>query len=147
MLAFDSSTQGKDANRLEMRKDLRVDAERDHVQELPKRCRVMFPVFEKLDYSGSNKRWRGRSKRTAEQRRCDKADRLFEKLVKDTEFERLDGYHALRHSFISILVAQGKTWDQIAAFVGHLDRRTTQRYIHFMPKDKRETANSIPFEF
>ena len=55
-------------------------------------------------------------------------------------------YHALRHSFISILVAQGKTWDQIAAFVGHLDQRTTQRDIHFMPKDKRETANSIPFE-
>ena len=84
---------------------------------------------------------------TIEQRRCDKADRLFEKLVKETEFERLDGYHALRHSFISVLVAQGKTWDQIAAFVGHLDQRTTQRYIHFMPKDKRETANSIPFEF
>ncbi len=40
-----------------------------------------------------------------------------------------------------------KTWDQIAAFVGHLDRRTTQRYIHFMPRDKRDTANSIPFEF
>jgi hypothetical protein len=35
-----------------------------------------------------------------EQRRCDKADRLFEKLVKGTDFERLDGYHALRHSFI-----------------------------------------------
>ncbi len=27
------------------------------------------------------------------------------------------------------------------------DEKTTQRYIHFMPKDKRETANSIPFEF
>ena len=25
--------------------------------------------------------------------------------------------------------------------------RLMQRYIHFMPKDKRETANSIPFEF
>ena len=63
--------------------------------------------------------------------------------MKGTDFERLDGHHALRHSFISILVAQGKTWDQIASFVGHLDQRTTQRYIHFMPKDKRETANSI----
>ncbi len=51
------------------------------------------------------------------------------------------------HSVTSILVSQGKTWDQIAAFVGHLDQKTTQRYIHFMPKDKRETANSIPFEF
>ena len=41
-------------------------------------------------------------------------------LVKDTDFERLDGYHALSHGFISILVSQGKTRDQIAAFVGHL---------------------------
>jgi len=119
----------------------------DHVKGLPKQSRVLFPVFEQFDYTRGNERWKGKSKRTAEQRRCDKADRLFEKLVKGTDFERLDGYHALRHSFISILVAQGKTWDQIAAFVGHLDRRTTQRYIHFMPKDKRDTANSIPFDF
>ena len=76
-----------------------------------------------------------------------RADRLFEKLVMGTDFEQLHGGHALRHSFISILVAQGKTWDQIAAFVGHFDRRTTQRYIHFLPKDKRETANSIQFGF
>ena len=115
----------------------------EHLDALPKRCRVMFPIFEAFDYSGGNKRWKGKSKRSVEQRRCDKADRLLEKLVKGTDFERLDGYHALRHSFISILVAQGKTWDQIAAFVGHLDQRTTQRHIHFMPKDKRETAKSL----
>ena len=128
-------------------RDTVATAVREHVKKLPKRCRVRFPIFEGFDYSRSNKRWKGRSKRTAEQRRCDKADRLFEKLVKGTNFERLDGYHALRHSFISILVAQGKTWDQIAAFVGHLDQRTTQRYIHFMPKDKRATVESVPFEF
>lgn len=120
---------------------------RKHIEALPKRSQILFPIIDQFDYSGGNKRWKGKSKRSIEQRRCDRADRLFEKLVKGTDFERLDGYHALRHSFISILVAQGKTWDQIAAFVGHLDRRTTQRYIHFMPKDKRETANSIPFEF
>jgi len=62
-------------------------------------------------------------------------------LVKDTDFERLDGYHTLRHSFSSILVAQRKTWDQIAAFVGHVDQRTTQRYIHFMPKDMGKTLD------
>lgn len=118
-----------------------------HVKGLPKRSSILFPVFDQFDYTHGNQRWKGKSKRSVEQRRCDRADRLFEKLVKGTEFERLDGYHALRHSFISILVAQGKTWDQIAAFVGHLDQRTTQRYIHFMPKDKRDTANSIPFEF
>ncbi len=128
-------------------RDSVATAVREHVRKLPKRCCVMFPIFEAFDYSGGNKRWKGKSKRSVEQRRCDRADRLFEKLVKGTEFERLDGYHALRHSFISILVAQGKTWDQIAAFVGHLNQKTTQRYIHFLPKDKRETANSIPFDF
>jgi integrase len=118
-----------------------------HLKTLPKRTKIMFPIFDDFDYTRGNERWKGKSKRTVEQRRGDKADRLFEKLVRGTDFERLDGYHALRHSFISILVAQGKTWDQTAAFVGHLDQKTTQRYIHFMPKDKRETANSIPFEF
>ena len=65
----------------------------------------------------------------------------------DSRWDVYGAYHALRHSFISVLVAQGKRWDQIAAFVGHLDQKTTQRYIHFMPKDKRETAISIPFDF
>ena len=82
-----------------------------------------------------------------EQRRCDKADRLFEKLIDGTKFGRLDGFHALRHSFISVLVSQGKTWDQIAGFVGHMDKRTTQRYIHFIPREKRETIEAIPFGF
>ena len=128
-------------------RDSVAKAVRAHIKKLPKRSKIMFPIFDDFQYTRGNERWKGKSKRTIEQRRCDKADRLFEKLVKGTDFERLGGYHALRHSFISILVAQGKTWDQIAAFVGHLDQRTAQRYIHFMPKDKRETANSIPFEF
>lgn len=122
-------------------------AVKQHIHSLPKRSKIMFPIFDDFQYTSGNERWRGKATRTVEQRRCDKASSLFNRLVKGTDFERLDGYHALRHSFISILVAQGKTWDQIAAFVGHLDQRTTQRYIHFMPKDKRETANSIPFEF
>lgn len=128
-------------------RDSVAKALREHIKALPKRSKIMFPIFDEFDYTRGNERWKGKSKRTVEQRRGDKADRLFEKLVRGTAFERLDGYHALRHSFISILVAQGKTWDQIAAFVGHLDQKTTQRYIHFMPKDKRETANSIPFDF
>ena len=40
-----------------------------------------------------------------------------------------------------------RTWDQITAFVGHLDPETTRRHIHFMPKHKRATVESIPFEF
>lgn len=131
---------------IELRASVAKELE-NHIKGLQKRCELMFPILDEFDYSRGNERWKGKSKRTVEQRRCDRADRLFEKLVKGSDFERLDGYHALRHSFISILVSQGKTWDQIAAFVGHLDRRTTQRYIHFMPKDKRATVESVPFEF
>ena len=40
-------------------------------------------------------------------------------------------------------MVQGKTWGQVVALVGHLDQRTTQRYIHFMSRDKRETANFL----
>ena len=60
---------------------------------------------------------------------------------------RTDRLFVLCDSFISILVSQSKTWDQIAGFAGHLDRRTTERYVHFIPMNKRETINSIPFEF
>ena len=81
------------------------------------------------------------------QRRCYRADGLFANLIKGTKCECLDGFHALRHSFMSILASQRKTWDLIAGCVGHLDRRTTQRYVHFVPKEKRETINSIAFEF
>lgn len=31
----------------------------------------------------------------------------------------------------------------MTALVMHLDQRATQRYIHLLPKDARETANSI----
>jgi len=74
-------------------------------------------------------------RQSPERLRAERASRMLDEPVDGTEFERLDGYHALRHAFISVLLAQGKTWDQIAAFVGHLDPKTTRRYIHFMPKD------------
>ena len=43
-------------------------------------------------------------------------------------------------------VSQSTTWDQTAAFIGHPEPKTTRRYIHFMPKDKRATVESISFE-
>ena len=153
-----------------------ADAVKDHFERLPARERMLFPVFSQIDRSYNN-RWveyefdaqgqprLGRDHRKVVKRNgrgdpvlrrrttpgergiTERARRLLNQLIRETEFELMGGWHCLRHSFISILVAQGKTWDQIAAFVGHLDQRTTQRYIHFMPKDKRDTANSIPFEF
>ncbi|MCP4594820.1 MAG: hypothetical protein GY842_29165 [bacterium] len=50
----------------------------------------------------------------------------------------------MRHPTTSILVSPCKAWNRIVECVGHLDQRTTQRYIHFMPKEERETDDLIP---
>ena len=67
--------------------------------------------------------------------------RGYGKPINATNFERLNSYHAQRHSSISVLAVEGNTRDQIAALAGHLERRTTQRYVHFTPKDpgRRQT--------
>jgi len=46
----------------------------------------MFQIFDQMDYTGVNERWRDKSKRTDDQRRCDKVGRYFDKLVKETYF-------------------------------------------------------------
>jgi hypothetical protein len=46
--------------------------------------------------------------------------------------------------------ASGNTGEDLGSdrsVVGHLDPKTTRRHIHFMPKDKRATVESIPCEF
>jgi site-specific recombinase XerD len=76
------------------------------------------------------------------QRRGDKADRLFEQLVKGTDFERLDGYHSLRHAFISICVSKGLTWEQIIEWVGYVSSKTTSLYTHFILEDRKKRSES-----
>lgn len=48
---------------------------------------------------------------------------------------REDGFHGLRHTFASIVLAAGETIVQLAAWLGHSDPAFTLRtYVHFMPK-------------
>lgn len=48
---------------------------------------------------------------------------------------REDGFHALRHTFASIVLAAGETITQLAAWLGHSDPAFTLRtYTHFLPK-------------
>jgi integrase len=45
------------------------------------------------------------------------------------------GFHALRHTFASVVLAEGETITQLAAWLGHADTGFTLRtYVHFMPK-------------
>ena len=72
-----------------------------------------------------------------------------------TATEILGRFHFPREDFAERCESSGSqkalpSWFQVPENVPlhpNLDARTKQRYIHFMPKDKRETANSIPFEF
>lgn len=48
---------------------------------------------------------------------------------------REDGFHVLRHTFASVVLAEGETIGQLAAWLGHSDPAFTLRtYVHFMPK-------------
>jgi integrase len=45
------------------------------------------------------------------------------------------GFHVLRHTFASVVLAEGETVTQLAAWLGHSDPAFTLRtYVHFMPR-------------
>ena len=54
---------------------------------------------------------------------------------KEWNMPREDGFHVTRHTFASIVLHEGETITQLAAWLGHTDPAFTLRtYTHFMPK-------------
>ncbi|NOX59346.1 MAG: site-specific integrase, partial [Planctomycetes bacterium] len=87
-------------------------------------------------------------RRLASDRLCsEKAGRMLNRLVKETEFELMNGWHCLRHSFISICVSKGLTWEQIAEWVGHVSPKTTRLYTHFNLEDSKKRIESLDIRF
>ena len=69
--------------------------------------------------------------------------RLWAKTVSGTDFEGVR-MHALRHSFISTLIARGIEVTRIAKLTGHLDLRTTAEvYGHFYPDSAIEMISKL----
>ena len=50
------------------------------------------------------------------------------------------GWHTLRHTFASQLVAKGATMREVQELLGHADVRTTMRYTHLAPTALREAV-------
>jgi len=77
---------------------------------------------------------------------CDpkgRMDRLFARLVKNTEFAGLT-FYCLRHSFISLMLSKGIPAEQITTWVGHLDiKLTTTTYAAFMPDESSRLMESL----
>ncbi|MFE9621970.1 tyrosine-type recombinase/integrase [Streptomyces sp. NPDC006527] len=54
------------------------------------------------------------------------------------------GFHVLRHTFASVVLAEGESITQLAAWLGHNDSAFTLRtYIHFMPKSGTRGRTAI----
>ncbi|MGW2113699.1 tyrosine-type recombinase/integrase [Streptomyces zhihengii] len=57
---------------------------------------------------------------------------------------REDGFHVTRHTFASVVLAEGETITQLAAWLGHSDPAFTLRtYVHFMPKSGKRALAAL----
>jgi integrase len=57
---------------------------------------------------------------------------------------REDGFHVTRHTFASIVLAEGETITQLASWLGHSDPAFTLRtYVHFMPKSGKKALAAL----
>lgn len=60
------------------------------------------------------------------------------------EMPREDGFHVLRHTFASIVLAAGETINQLAKWLGHTDPAFTLRtYTHFMPTSGKMAIKAL----
>jgi integrase len=152
-----------------------ADAVREHHAALPSSEDTLFPIFrvkeiyrnrwvkyekdaegnDKLDPFGDKivktdrfgRPVPKKRKLSVERLQTERAHRLLGKLVRKTEFELMNGWHCLRHSFISICVARGWSWQQIAEYVGHVSPETTRLYTHFNLEESRKRIESLAIKF
>ena len=71
------------------------------------------------------------------------AHKAFMKLVKDTKWKVLKGFHILRHAFISALCSKGVDQRIIDEFAGHSTEQQRRRYRHLMPQVTREAIAGV----
>jgi integrase len=67
----------------------------------------------------------------------DEAFGLFNRAVRGSKWEVIEGYHVFRHSLASNLASRGETQPNIRAILGHVTEEMEARYRHMFPADRR----------
>ncbi len=73
----------------------------------------------------------------------DQAQFHFRKTVEKSRWEKIKGWHCLRHSFISNLACAGVDQRIIDEFVGHSTEEMRRRYRHLFPNIKHEALAKV----
>lgn len=71
------------------------------------------------------------------------AHKAFMRLVEDSKWECLKGFHILRHAFISALCSRGVDQRIIDEFAGHSTEQQRRRYRHLMPQVTRDAIAGV----
>ena len=67
----------------------------------------------------------------------------FRRLVRESKWNVLKGWHVLRHSFISICAAESVDQRVLQSWVGHLSAATHKRYTHLIPSREQQIISSV----
>ncbi|WP_237225526.1 tyrosine-type recombinase/integrase [Rubinisphaera sp. JC750] len=67
----------------------------------------------------------------------------FDAVTAGSKWERLKGYHVLRHSFASNLARHGVDDRIIRALMGHKTEEMSRRYRHLFPEDQADAVKTI----
>jgi integrase len=93
-------------------------------------------------HAGTVARSRSRSRR-GDPITSDQVHDHFERTLQGSKWEKIKGWHCLRHSFISNLASQGVDQRIIDDFVGHTTEQMRRRYRHLFPDVKRDAIEKV----
>lgn len=75
---------------------------------------------------------------------CEEAGHHFQQVLRGTKWQRLRGWHALRHSFCSNCAAQGVDQRMINSWVGHqTESSMVRRYRHLIPSQEQAAISTV----
>lgn len=71
------------------------------------------------------------------------AHNYFERALKQSKWNALRGWHALRHSFVSACASKGVDQRMVESWAGHMSAEMSRRYAHLWPSAQREAMKAV----